>query len=131
MNTIKKVDEIDNFLESNKNNYMFFVILQGSNKIEKQLLEYNNVEVFTDDELLVNVIDNYLVPKHIVLTDTEATEYLKEYKLERKNLMKIYNLDPIAKYYNVKVGQILKIIRPSITAGEEIALRVCVPGKIC
>lgn len=134
INSIKKDPDIDNFLEAYKNDYKFFVILQGSTKIEKQLLkdEYDKdkIEVFTDEELLINVIDHYLVPKHIVLTDEEASQYLKEYKLDKENLMRIYTGDPIAKYYNIKPRQIVKIIRPSITAGEEIALRLCVPGKI-
>lgn len=134
LNTIKKVDDIENFLDAYNNQYKFFVLLQGSNKIEKQLLEgeydKDKIEVFTDEELLINVVDSFLVPKHIVLSDEEAAKYMKEYKLDRDNMMKIYTGDPIAKYYNMKPKQIVKIIRPSITAGEEIALRICVLGKI-
>ena len=125
LNTIKKSEDIEKFLNSHIDDKKIFTIIQGSNKIEKQLLEYNNTEVFNDVDLLVNIIDNNLVPKHILLSDKQAEEILTEYKIKKENLTRILSTDRIAKYYNVKPGQIVKIIRPSITAGEEIAYRVC------
>ena len=125
LNTIKKSEDIESFLNSHIDDKKIFAILSGSTKIEKQLLEYNNTEVFNDVDLLVNIIDNNLVPKHILLSDEEAKNILIEYKINKENLPRILSGDRIAKYYNVKPGQIVKIIRPSITAGEEIAYRVC------
>jgi DNA-directed RNA polymerase subunit H (RpoH/RPB5) len=130
LNTIKKSEDIESFLNSHIDDKKIFAILSGSTKIEKQLLEYNNTEVFNDVDLLVNIIDNNLVPKHILLSDEEAKNILIEYKINKENLPRILSGDRIAKYYNVKPGQIVKIIRPSITAGEEILYRVCVNGKI-
>jgi len=130
LNTIKKSEDIEKFLNNHIDDKKIFTIIQGSNKIEKQLLEYNNTEVFNDVDLLVNIIDNNLVPKHILLSDEQAEEILTEYKIKKENLPRILSNDRIAKYYNVKPGQIFKIIRPSITAGEEIIYRVCVNGKI-
>lgn len=125
LNTIKKSEDIEKFLNNHIDDKKIFTIIQGSNKIEKQLLEYNNTEVFNDVDLLVNIIDNNLVPKHILLSDKQAEDILTEYKIKKENLTRILSSDRIAKYYNVKPGQIVKIIRPSITAGEEIAYRVC------
>jgi DNA-directed RNA polymerase subunit H (RpoH/RPB5) len=125
LNTIKKSEDIEKFLNNHIDDKKIFTIIQGSNKIEKQLLEYNNTEVFNDVDLLVNIIDNNLVPRHILLSDKQAEEILTEYKIKKENLTRILSSDRIAKYYNVKPGQIVKIIRPSITAGEEIAYRVC------
>jgi len=125
LNTIKKSEDIEKFLNNHIDDKKIFTIIQGSNKIEKQLLEYNNTEVFNDVDLLVNIIDNNLVPKHILLSDKQSEEILTEYKIKKENLPRILSSDRIAKYYNVKPGQIVKIIRPSITAGEEIAYRVC------
>lgn len=130
LNTINKSEDIESFLNNYIDHKKIFVILPGSTKIEKQLLEFNNTEVFNDVDLLVNIIDNNLIPKHILLTDEEANNILNEYKINKDNLQRILSGDRIAKYYNVKAGQIVKIIRPSITAGEEIIYRVCVNGKI-
>jgi DNA-directed RNA polymerase subunit H (RpoH/RPB5) len=129
LNTIKKTEDIENFLNSNDDKKIF-VILSGSTKIEKQILEYKKTEVFNDVDLMVNIIDNNLIPKHILLSDEEANNILTEYKINRKNLSCILSGDRIAKYYNIEPGQIVKIIRPSITAGEEIIYRVCINGKI-
>lgn len=130
LNTIKKSEDIESFLDKYIDDKKFFIVLAGSTKIEKQLLEYNNTEVFNDEDLLVNIVDNNLVPKHILLSDDEASNILIEYKINKENLPRIFSVDRIAKYYNIKPGQIVKIIRPSITAGEEIIYRVCVNGKI-
>jgi DNA-directed RNA polymerase subunit H (RpoH/RPB5) len=130
LNTIKKSEDIEKFLDSFEADKKIFVILSGSTKIEKQLLEYNNTEVFNDVDLMVNIVENNLVPKHILLSDEEAKNILIEYKINKENLPRILSGDRIAKYYNIKPGQIVKIIRPSITAGEEILYRVCVNGKI-
>ena len=129
LNTIKKTEDIENFLNSNDDKKIF-VVLSGSTKIEKQILEYKKTEVFNDVDLLVNIIDNNLIPKHILLSDEEANNILTEYKINKKNLPCILSADRIAKYYNIEPGQIVKIIRPSITAGEEIIYRVCINGKI-
>jgi DNA-directed RNA polymerase subunit H (RpoH/RPB5) len=130
LNTIKKSEDIERFLDSHIDDKKIFVIISGSTKIEKQLLEYYNTEVFNDVDLLVNIVDNNLVPKHILLSDEEGKNILTEYKINKENLPRILSGDRIAKYYNIKPGQIVKIIRPSITAGEEILYRVCVNGKI-
>jgi DNA-directed RNA polymerase subunit H (RpoH/RPB5) len=130
LNTIKKSEDIEKFINNHIDDKKIFTIIPGSNKIEKQLLEYDNTEVFNDVDLLVNIIDNNLVPKHILLSDDQAEEILTEYKIKKENLPRILSGDRIAKYYNIKPGQIVKIIRPSITAGEEIIYRVCVNGKI-
>jgi hypothetical protein len=129
-NTIKKSEDIEEFLEKYINEKKILVIPIGSTKVEKQLLDYNNTEVFYEVDLLVNIVDNNLVPKHIILSDEEANDILKEYKINKENLPRILSGDRIAKYYNVKPGQIVKIIRPSITAGNEIVYRICVNGKI-
>ena len=126
LNTIKNVDDIEDFINKYKKIYKFFVMSCAPTKVHKQLLEYESTEVFNDEELIINVVDNVLVPEHILLSDDDAKQYMKEYKLTKINLMKILSTDPIARYYNIKPGNIVKIIRPSITAGEEIGLRICV-----
>ena len=130
LNTIRNVPDIEDFLDKNKQEYKFFIINKISYPKIYKKLEKENTEVFSDIELMDNVVDNILVPQHIILTDEEANMYMKEYKLSKVNMMKIYSSDRIARYYNIKPGQIVKIIRPSITAGYEIALRICIQAKI-
>ena len=38
--------------------------------------------------------------------------------------------DPVARFYGAKVGDLFKIIRPSVTSGKEIDFRLVIPGEI-
>jgi len=75
-----------------------------------------------------SILDNILVPKHIILSDEEANEVLKKLKVKPYQLPKIFITDPALKALNqkVKVGDIVKIIRGSPTAGESVAYRVVI-----
>ncbi|HIP58533.1 MAG TPA: DNA-directed RNA polymerase subunit H [Archaeoglobus profundus] len=74
--------------------------------------------------------DHILVPKHEVLSKEEAEEVLKLLGVKPEQLPKIRADDPIAKEIGAKVGDIVRIIRESPTAGVSIAYRLVVPPSI-
>ncbi|HIP63391.1 MAG TPA: DNA-directed RNA polymerase subunit H [Archaeoglobus profundus] len=74
--------------------------------------------------------DHILVPKHEVLSKEEAEEVLKVLGVRPEQLPKIRADDPIAKEIGAKVGDIVRIIRESPTAGVSIAYRLVVPPSI-
>lgn len=130
LTTIKKEASIENFLEKNADVHKFVIINRLSDRAVKQILEYKNTEVFTMDELLIVVIDHYLVPQHILLSPEEKENYLTIFNHQIRDMKKILLNDPIAKFYGAKVGDMFKIIRPSITAGKDIDYRIVIPGEI-
>jgi len=130
LTTIKKEVSIENFLEKNSDVHKFVIINRLSDRAVKQILEYKNTEVFTMDELLIIVIDHYLVPQHILLSPEEKENYLTTFNHQIRDMKKILLNDPIAKFYGAKVGDMFKIIRPSITAGKDIDYRIVIPGEI-
>jgi DNA-directed RNA polymerase I, II, and III subunit RPABC1 len=130
LTTTKKETSIENFLDKNIDVHKFVIINRLSDRAIKQILEYKNTEVFTMDELLIVVIDHYLVPQHILLSSEEKESYLTTFNHQLRDMKKILVNDPIAKFYGAKVGDMFKIIRPSITAGKDIDYRIVIPGEI-
>uniref|UniRef100_A0A8C3T4T6 DNA-directed RNA polymerases I, II, and III subunit RPABC1 n=1 Tax=Chelydra serpentina TaxID=8475 RepID=A0A8C3T4T6_CHESE len=68
------------------------------------------LEQFLQQELLINITEHELVPEHVVMTKEE--------------LPRIQAGDPVARYFGIKRGQVVKIIRPSETAGRYITYRL-------
>lgn len=128
-----KIQNIKLFIdEENDKNIIF---------ISKEKLTTNNYKSFSDfkdkninfqfffiKELLFNIYKHEYVPKHEVITDKKDIEEIKT-KYLLKNLYQLPILlsnDPICKYLDIKSTSVVKITRPSPTAGEYILYRYVV-----
>jgi len=76
----------------------------------------------------IDIEKHELVPKHIILNEQEKEELLKNYGISLRQLPRILVSDPVIKLLNGKLGDVVKIIRKSPTAGETIYYRVVIKG---
>ena len=125
------VKTIRQYLEAMKNEKVKRAILVCAREISpiaKQALNEMRpnyfVEYFKEDELMVDITEHELVPKHEVLTDEEKQTLLKQYKLKDIQLPRMRPEDPVARYFGLVRGQVVKIIRASETAGRYVTYRI-------
>ncbi len=91
-------------------------------KAQAELLEGGYVvEIFTELEFLFDVTEHCSVPKHILLTDAEKAALVSKCRLANPTqLPRLQRNDPVARYYGLLPGQVVKIVRDSETAGRYV-----------
>lgn len=83
------------------------------------------IDCFQEADLVVNITHHVLVPRHITLSAPEKKELLQRYRLKESQLPRIQREDPMARYLGLKRGQVVKIIRLSVTSGKYASYRIC------
>lgn len=97
----------------------------------KKTLQFKKFEMFCLKNILFNITKHELVPKHELVGSNEATEVYNRYSIkENQKILKlpllITKTDPVAKYYDFKPTNLIKITRPSSSVGESVSYRYCV-----
>ena len=75
-----------------------------------------------------DIFKHKLVPKHTSLNKEEVEQVLKKFGIKPYQLPHIKASDPAARTIGAQPGDIIKIIRPSQSAGEAIAYRYVTEG---
>lgn len=81
------------------------------------------VELFEEDDLAVNITHHELVPKHTPLQESELKEVLHAYAIQKHQLPRLLSSDPVALYFGVEKGQVVRIERKSASAGVYVTYR--------
>lgn len=76
----------------------------------------------------VDITKHALVPKHSMCSEKEKKELLDKYGLALESLPRMFASDPMSVALNAKEGDVVKIVRPSLTAGETVFYRRVVHG---
>ncbi len=77
---------------------------------------------------MVNIMENFLVPKHEIMSEEEKINLLNKYKISITQLPKILSSDPIVKAIGAKVGDVIKITRNEMGIGTTLYYRVVIKG---
>jgi DNA-directed RNA polymerase I, II, and III subunit RPABC1 len=108
---------------------VIFVTVEGATGAHFETLKglFARVQIFKLDEILVNITKHALQPKSFqVLSDGEVAAALEAREIKSKmELPRILSSDSVAKYYALKTGQVLRIVRRSPSAGESVVFRMC------
>ncbi|MFP3909189.1 MAG: DNA-directed RNA polymerase subunit H [Halobacteriota archaeon] len=68
--------------------------------------------------------DHVMVPTHEILDEEETQEFLKALGIDKEQLPKIRADDPVIKEIGAKIGDVVRIIRESSTAGKSVVYRL-------
>ena len=111
------------------------IIIKDKLTSDEQLEEYFKMiyhkkkifcQYFWINMLTLNITNHEKVPKHIIMSKDEVDELVKNIQISSLDkLQVIKNTDPVAKYYDMKEGDVCKIIRKSETAGLYLNYRLC------
>lgn len=74
----------------------------------------------------LNVLEHAMVPEHHVMSEEEVTALLSTYKISLDQLPKIFHDDPAVKAIKAKIGDVIRIIRFSQTAGRAESYRLVI-----
>jgi len=87
------------------------------------------VSFFSIQMLVINPMKHVLVPKHQIVDPSYHKELMDSmYITSKSKFPEIkFHIDPIARCIGAVPGDIIKITRPSSSAGEAIIYRVCAP----
>ena len=121
---IAKIPAIKEFLNTYKYNHKIFIFDSISEKAKSSLCENPQTEVFNESFLMINLVDHVDSPKYEILTEDEIKEVMESYILKKKEIPKILTSDPIVEYFNLKRGDIIRVIRPSEQSGKNIIYRI-------
>ncbi|MDN7012051.1 DNA-directed RNA polymerase subunit H [Methanoculleus sp. FWC-SCC3] len=74
----------------------------------------------------LDVLKHEMVPDHQIMGEGEVADLLATYHITLEQLPKIYHDDPAVKAIGGEVGNVIRIIRDSRTAGRAEAYRLVV-----
>lgn len=74
----------------------------------------------------LDVLKHEMVPDHQIMSEEEVAELLAMYRISLEQLPKIYHDDPAVQAIGGDVGDVIRIIRDSRTAGRAEAYRLVV-----
>ncbi len=133
---VKQIKSYLDFMDENDVNHSILILKNPITTFGKRAIEEFNInfssankyiEYFEYSELLINITKHVLTPLHIPLSDSEKEELLKHYNLKKDvQLPKLHHTDAIAKYYGLRKGTVVKVIRQSSTDTNYITYRVVV-----
>lgn len=122
---VKLHDMLENAHDLNNNDHVILVIFHDLTESIMDLeSKHQNLTIFSHKKLLFNVIDHEYVPKHELLSPSEKNTLLSDLMISAYDKLPLINRsDVICRYYNYRVGDVIKITRPSLSGKTHVIYR--------
>jgi DNA-directed RNA polymerase I, II, and III subunit RPABC1 len=108
---VEKFKEYTNLLNKMGNNHCIIIYTESVTSVPKKLVKNCldvNTELFTQEELQYNITKHRLVPLHTRLDETDKKHFIEKYGIK---FPVILLSDPISRFYDYKVDDIIKITK--------------------
>lgn len=111
-------------LDYSSNKYKKIVVATEFNNKIAELASKNQTQMFEEHKLLQDIADHQYQPKFQLLTPKQIERVKEEYNANNYTIKKFVKIDPMIRYFALKRGDVVRIIRPSPTAGFAIDYRI-------
>jgi len=128
MNSKFKINDMRRYLKLDNTRYIIIFKERINNLNMRNLKEHMpGVEIFSLSEMMFNVSRHAYVPKHEIVSDPEeVAAVMTNYNIKQMaQFPVILRTDAMSKYLDIKIGDLVRITRPSVSAGESIVYRIC------
>jgi len=127
--SVKHIKNIKELLDDNYTCLMLIyknVITAFAKQFIVTDIDHLFVQAFSETELSFNITKHQLVPKHEILSNDEKRKVLNTYRTTLKHFPLMLSSDPVARYYGLLPGAMVRITRKSPSSGEYVLYRVVV-----
>jgi len=121
--SIGKQSIVSDFLKDYAQHKKIIIAKDFNNKIMEHMNK-QHTQIFRESSLLHDILEYRDQPKFEILSPTEIELFKSEYNATDYTTKKLLRSDPIAKYFALKKGDIVRIIRASPLSGNAIDYRV-------
>lgn len=104
--------------------YKKIVIASDFNNKAVDYMHKHQTQIFKESSLLFDIKSHIDQPKFELLSSSEMEQVKQEYNINEYTTNKYPPSDPIVKYFALRKGDIIRIIRSSPTSGEAINYRI-------
>jgi DNA-directed RNA polymerase subunit H (RpoH/RPB5) len=112
------LDFLDKYTKYNK-----IVVAPEYNKKVKDAISKAKSQIFDTTTFFSDIITGYLHPEYQVLSPSEYNLLKENYNMDNNEILQMNKSDMIVKYFGLKSGDCIRVIRPSPTTGQAISYR--------
>lgn len=123
---VTKLREFKSYIEEKDFDESILLALTKYTHYTKKEAEEAGIETFSIKFPFFDLFQHLLVPVHEFASEEEIQSLVDKFSIDIKQLPKIVNTDPAVQLLGAKIGDVIKIIRDSPTAGRYVTYRYCI-----